>query len=273
MKYIEGGAEEAGCVFCNRLRGSDDVRSLILHRAAHVFVIMNLYPYNTGHVMIVPNAHVAGPEEADAPTVAGMAALLPPLLRALRRALDCQGFNIGINVGEIAGAGVASHLHQHVVPRWLGDANFMPLLASTTVIPEILPVTYAKLRAELTRDAAPDPAAAATLLVVTDPSGNVLLPGSGEARGLPAVVPDDRPVWRSAVAALKNLGLSAAVAGWAGGESAAEPAARPALWLTVDAVEPSGPHRRWLAAEDAAVRLPPGQANAVRRVAEMLRPN
>src|SRR5262249_61815597 len=115
----------------------DDVRSLILYRGDRVFVIMNLFPYNTGHVMIVPNDHVPSPESADEATLSAIGTLLRPTLRALRRALNADGFNVGVNVGAVAGAGVADHLHQHVVPRWQGDANFMPILASTMVLPEL----------------------------------------------------------------------------------------------------------------------------------------
>ena len=153
MNYISGGAKESGCIFCNRLHADDDVASLILHRANHAFVIMNLFPYNTGHVMIVPNAHVDSPEALDPASLAEMSSVLPIVLRAIRRVLTCQGFNIGMNVGAIAGAGVAEHLHEHVVPRWQGDANFMPILGSAMVIPELIPVTYAKLRAEIHREA------------------------------------------------------------------------------------------------------------------------
>ena len=149
MRYVAGADREEGCIFCNRLAEKDDVQSLILHRGERAFVIMNLYPYNTGHLMIVPNAHVASPEDADPEVMREMAALRGPVLRALRRALSPDGFNLGLNVGAPAGAGVADHLHEHVVPRWQGDANFMPILASTMVMPELIPVTYAKLRAEL----------------------------------------------------------------------------------------------------------------------------
>src|SRR5436190_23132619 len=112
MQYIGGGVREAGCIFCNRLAANDDVRSLILHRAADAFVIMNLYPYNTGHIMIVPNEHVASPELATETSLIAMTRLLPPVLRAVRRALNCDGFNAGINVGTEAGAGPAEHPHQ-----------------------------------------------------------------------------------------------------------------------------------------------------------------
>lgn len=143
MRYVAGGQREDGCIFCNRLAENDDVRTLILHRGERAFVIMNLFPYNTGHVMIVPNAHVASPEDADAEMLAEMAALRGPVLRALRRALAPEGFNLGLNVGAVAGAGVSDHLHEHVVPRWGGDANFIAVLAQTKVIPQLLAETRA----------------------------------------------------------------------------------------------------------------------------------
>lgn len=143
MRYIGGDADEAGCIFCNRLTANDDVASLIVHRGEHCFAIMNLYPYNTGHVMIVPNTHVANIDELTAETLTEMALLLPVLTRALRRVLNCDGFNIGLNIGSVAGAGVADHLHEHVVPRWEGDANFMPIIGDTMVLPELIPATYA----------------------------------------------------------------------------------------------------------------------------------
>jgi len=217
MRYVGGGTKEAGCVFCNRLAAADDVASLILWRAARSFVIMNLFPYNTGHLMLVPNAHVPGPEEAEPETLAEMAAIRQPVLRALRRALSCDGFNLGVNVGSFAGAGVAGHLHEHVVPRWAGDANFMPILAATMVLPELIPVTYAKLRAELERELA-HPASLA--LVVVDPTGDrVLLEDDGR---VPTVEPRDGEAWwRSALRAASSLtGQEPTLLGWAGDERA-----------------------------------------------------
>ena len=138
MRYVGGQAGEEGCLFCNRRAGGDDVRALVLHRGERAFVIMNLFPYNTGHLMLVPNGHVASPEAAEPAALTELATLLPPALRALRRVLGCDGFNVGLNVGAVAGAGVADHLHQHVVPRWPGDQNFMPIIGRTKTLPELL---------------------------------------------------------------------------------------------------------------------------------------
>src|SRR5829696_107127 len=195
MRYVAGADHEEGCIFCNRLAEADDVQSLILYRGPLTFVIMNLYPYNTGHLMIVPNAHVASPEDADPEVMREMAELRAPLLRALRRALSADGFNLGLNVGAPAGAGVADHLHEHVVPRWQGDANFMPILASTMVMPELVPVTYAKLRAELAAELALG-GRVATLVLVGDRS-HLLVDAAGQ---LPEAVPRDaESIWAAAM--------------------------------------------------------------------------
>jgi ATP adenylyltransferase len=216
MRYVGGAAREDGCIFCNRLAEGDDVRTLILHRGPHAFVILNFYPYNTGHVMIVPNLHIATPEDADAATTAEMAALRTPVLRALRRALDPAGFNLGLNVGDVAGAGVTGHLHEHVVPRWKGDANFMPILASTMVMPELLPVTYAKVRAEMERETRGEIVAK---VVVVSPDEQWLLLDEGK---LPRVqLQDDVPAWRTAHQEIRARGVGdPALLGWAGRERA-----------------------------------------------------
>jgi len=215
MAYVQSGTPEAGCIFCNRLVGQDDVTSLIVHRDERFFVIMNLFPYNTGHVMLVPNDHVASPESCDPAVLADIAAATPGLLRALRRALGCDGFNLGTNVGVIAGAGVANHLHQHVVPRWMADANFMPILAGTKVLPELLPATYAKIRAELvTANAAPMCAVAVDPerdLILTDPAGR--LPRIEALTGVAS--------WRTASEWLSDVTASPwQLVGWVGDDQA-----------------------------------------------------
>jgi ATP adenylyltransferase len=213
MPYVAGADREEGCIFCNRLGEEDDVQSLILHRGERTFVIMNLYPYNTGHLMIVPNAHVASPEDADPEAMLEMAELRGPVLRALRRALSPDGFNLGLNVGATAGAGVTDHLHEHVVPRWQGDTNFMPILASTMVMPELIPVTYAKLRLELAAELASGNRAID--LVIVDERGHALVDGAGR---LPRVEPlQSEPVWRAAIRDARERGAAGAeLLGWAG---------------------------------------------------------
>jgi ATP adenylyltransferase len=237
---------EEGCIFCNRLAATDDAESLILYRGDTAFVIMNLFPYNTGHVMIVPNEHVASPTVADPSVLAGMMALLPPVLQALERVLHPAGFNIGMNVGAVAGAGVAGHLHEHVVPRWVGDANFMPILASTMVLPEMIPVTYAKVRAELEREMAalsgkPFPPVAA--VVLNADGSRVLLRRDRETLAIPRVAVDDASpaVWQVVTEALTHRGVHGQLANWAGGGLADESAEPSLLFITFDAeFEPDG---------------------------------
>jgi ATP adenylyltransferase len=225
MRYLSGGAREDGCVFCNRVAGDNDVSALILHRGEHAFVIMNLFPYSSGHVMIVPNRHLADPAELEREERHEIADLLPTVTSVLRRTLNCEGFNVGFNLGEAAGAGIAEHLHQHVVPRWMGDANFMPIIASTRVLPELLPSGYAKIRAELGREfhgGQPVP-----LVVLVDDDRSLVLPGGA----LPVVQPEpDVPVWRSAVLAIRDTVDEIEIAGWAG-TNRADQHAEPGLVL------------------------------------------
>jgi ATP adenylyltransferase len=218
MQYVGGGPAEDGCVFCNRLAGDDDVDALILYRGKRAFLIMNLFPYNTGHLMIVPNQHVASPEELDDETQFEMALLVPIVLRAVRRALNPGGFNLGLNLGWAAGAGIAAHMHQHVVPRWSGDANFMPILANTKVLPELIPVTYAKIRAEIEREL--NPRADKIALIAFDLDNKSVLvdvsPGNSAPR-LPRFSPKpDEALWTTATSELASTGIQGYAAGWAG---------------------------------------------------------
>ncbi len=215
MRYVAGADREEGCIFCNRLGEEDDVQSLILHRGERAFVIMNLYPYNTGHLMIVPNAHVASPEDADPEVMREMAVLRGPVLRALRRALSPDGFNLGLNVGAPAGAGVADHLHEHVVPRWQGDANFMPILASTMVMPELIPVTYAKLRAELAAELASGNRV--TDLVIVDDRMRALVDAADGCHEVESR--RDEPIWRAAIRDARGARRDAMPNCWVGPES------------------------------------------------------
>ncbi len=177
MAYV-GGPKAEGCIFCDKPATGDDRANLILHRGADAFVIMNLYPYNTGHVMIVPFAHAATLPALPPGALAEMTALLPWTTALLERVLRPDGFNVGLNIGAVAGAGVAGHLHLHVVPRWTGDANFMPILANTMVLPELLPVTWAKLRGEIARTPFPRTDDAPGL---AEQAGGVVLTDGGEA--------------------------------------------------------------------------------------------
>jgi ATP adenylyltransferase len=147
-------ATSTGCVFCDRIRlpESQDRASLILLRAHHNFVILNLYPYNSGHLMIVPYLHTADFVALPPDTLAEMGTLAQRMVRVITEEYHPQGFNLGMNLGRVAGAGVADHLHLHVVPRWAGDTNFMPIVGATKVMPELLETTYDRLKAQLSKE-------------------------------------------------------------------------------------------------------------------------
>ena len=147
--YITGSgpARSSGCVFCEILNGSaSDEEKFILKRAEFNFVILNIYPYATGHLLIVPYAHIAKLNEIDKPTSDELMDITKSSQRALGEVYQPEGFNLGMNLGKSAGAGVAEHLHMHVLPRWPGDVNFMTSVAQTRTIPEDLRTTYDKLR-------------------------------------------------------------------------------------------------------------------------------
>ncbi|HEY75123.1 MAG TPA: HIT domain-containing protein [Thermoflexia bacterium] len=146
MAYLRGDEPlPEGCLFCVKAR-SQDAEAHILHRGDCCYVILNRFPYNNGHLMVVPYAHVASLEDLDPETLAELMALTQLSLRVLREAYNPQGFNIGMNLGSVAGAGVADHIHLHVVPRWGGDTNYMSVVGQTRVIPEWLDQTYERLR-------------------------------------------------------------------------------------------------------------------------------
>lgn len=132
-------------------QSSDDVANLVVLRGRHCFVVLNAYPYNAGHLMVVPYRQVAGLEELNDEESLELIQLSQRCVRALRATLKPNGFNVGLNLGKCAGAGIVEHLHLHVVPRWEGDTNFMPVLGATGVLPEALQETAAKLRTELSR--------------------------------------------------------------------------------------------------------------------------
>lgn len=137
LAYIQGAGKSDDCPFCTIPSHSDE-DGLIVFRGELAYVVLNLYPYNSGHLMVVPFRHVADyPELSDA-EVREVAGLTQRAMRTLRAASGAQGFNLGMNQGVVAGAGIAAHLHQHVVPRWGGDTNFMPVVARTKVLPQLL---------------------------------------------------------------------------------------------------------------------------------------
>jgi ATP adenylyltransferase len=145
-QYISTAGPSDECVFCAKIAENADERNFIVHRAAKNFVILNLYPYTSGHLMIVPYEHVPTLEAAGAETLTEMMDLTRQAEQHLRAVYRPHGMNVGMNIGESAGAGVAGHIHMHVVPRWPADANFMTTVGETRVLPEDLPTTYARLR-------------------------------------------------------------------------------------------------------------------------------
>lgn len=146
MPYLRGEEEVSeGCIFCAKPQ-EDDAEVHILHRGQLCYVILNRFPYSNGHLMVVPYAHVHSLEGLDAETLAELMSLTQLSLRVLRVAYEPQGFNVGVNIGAAGGAGVAEHVHLHVVPRWGGDTNYMTVVSQTRLIPEWLDQTYDRLR-------------------------------------------------------------------------------------------------------------------------------
>ncbi len=139
-------AEQTGCIFCHAASHADDPESLVIYRAPLNFIVLNRYPYNNGHVMVAPYQHVSNPADVDAPVMEEMIRLVQRVIRALREAYHPDGFNMGMNMGKTAGAGVEEHFHMHVLPRWNGDTSFMTAVADTRVIPEEFEVTLNKLK-------------------------------------------------------------------------------------------------------------------------------
>ncbi len=145
IRYIESPKYE-GCIFCDFPKENRDEERLILFRGEKCFIIMNNYPYNPGHVMIAPYRHVANVEDLNDDESLEMMKLCQRVIRAIREAMNPDGFNVGINIGKVAGAGIEDHVHMHVVPRWNGDTNFMPVLADVKVIPEAIEESYRKIK-------------------------------------------------------------------------------------------------------------------------------
>lgn len=142
MVYIDGenkppDSSSTACPFC-RSQGVDDAEGLIVHRGTKVFTVMNLYPYNNGHLMVCPNRHVADYTELSADERVELAEETAVAMNVIRHVMHPNGFNIGMNQGAVAGAGIAAHLHQHVVPRWGGDSNFLPIIARTKAVPQLI---------------------------------------------------------------------------------------------------------------------------------------
>jgi ATP adenylyltransferase len=147
MEYIQMEKTE-GCILCEKPRQNSDVVNHILYRGGKNFVIMNRYPYNPGHLMIAPYRHIASLEELTSEELHEHFDIVSRSIKVLRQVFSPDGLNLGMNIGKVAGAGMEDHVHTHVVPRWQGDTNFMPVMADVRVVPEALAETYQKLKSK-----------------------------------------------------------------------------------------------------------------------------
>ncbi len=151
FQYVTTSGEITDCVFCAAAKDTNDRERLVVHRGAHNYVILNRFPYTSGHIMVVPYAHVATLEDLSEAALTELIHLAREAEHHLRAVYRPEGLNLGINIGKAAGAGIAAHLHMHVLPRWTGDTNFMTVSGETRVLPEDLPATWEKLRAAFAR--------------------------------------------------------------------------------------------------------------------------
>jgi ATP adenylyltransferase len=152
--YITGADKTSGCIFCELPKVGDDEKVGIVYRGRSSFIILNTYPYTSGHVMVVPFAHLDQLEKLPTEAAHEMIELTQRMEQALRQAYRPEGINLGMNIGKAAGAGVAGHIHMHVLPRWTADSNFVSVVGETRILPETLQQTYAKIKAAL---ASPNP--------------------------------------------------------------------------------------------------------------------
>ncbi|HKJ35491.1 MAG TPA: HIT domain-containing protein [Solirubrobacterales bacterium] len=146
LRYVKHAKDQDECIFCAKPEAGDDRENLIVHRGEHCFVILNLFPYTNGHLMVAPYEHIGALQEIAPEVTAEMMALAQRAMNVLEGVYEPEGFNVGINQGRVAGAGVEGHIHLHVVPRWAGDNNYMPVVADTRVMPQSLQESYDALR-------------------------------------------------------------------------------------------------------------------------------
>jgi len=145
-QYIEGLEKSEGCFLCKAYQENNDEKNLLLYRGERAFVILNLFPYNAGHLMVCPNEHIGDFTVLDDKTLYEISLLTKEMVKLLKKVLKPDGFNIGYNLGRAAGAGLETHIHNHIVPRWIGDTNFMPVLGEVRVISQDLKEIYYKLK-------------------------------------------------------------------------------------------------------------------------------
>ena len=147
--YVTTAGKAPGCIFCELSKLGNDEKARIVHRAEHCFVVLNTYPYTAGHIMVVPYAHLDELQKLPTEAASEMMALSQRMERVLRQLYTPDGINLGMNIGKAAGAGVAGHIHMHVLPRWVADANFMSTVAETRILPETLEMTYLRIKGAL----------------------------------------------------------------------------------------------------------------------------
>ena len=146
LRYVSNARQQDDCVFCVKPDEGDDREALIVHRGERCYVILNLYPYTSGHLMVAPFEHVGRLQDIEAEVTAEMMDLAQQAIRKMEEVYSPEGFNLGVNQGRVAGAGVEGHIHLHVVPRWAGDNNYMPVIADTRVMPQSLEESYDALQ-------------------------------------------------------------------------------------------------------------------------------
>jgi ATP adenylyltransferase len=149
--YVSSAGKNQECVFCEAVKGGDDARAGIVYRGEHCFIILNAYPYTPGHVMVVPYAHLDELQKLPAEAAHEMMSLSQRMETVLRELYHPDGINLGMNIGKAAGAGIAGHIHMHVLPRWVADANFLSVVGETRILPETLDVTWKRISGALAK--------------------------------------------------------------------------------------------------------------------------